>query len=72
MHRMEVGLWEKPILLRAMQMNLNVQIQVSGAPFEGCQEEVNFMSVLQFPSVNSAVERGCRYVFAIAKAKAIT
>jgi len=39
--------WEKPIFLRAMQTNLNVQIQDSGAPLEGCQEEVNLLSVLQ-------------------------
>jgi hypothetical protein len=41
--------WEKPIFLRAMQTNLNVQIQDSGAPLEGCQEQVNFLSVLQSP-----------------------
>jgi hypothetical protein len=47
------GLWEKPIFIRAMQTNLNVQIQDSGAALEDCQEEVNSLSALPSSPVNS-------------------
>jgi hypothetical protein len=47
LYREPGGSLEKLIFLRAMQANLDVQIQDGSPPLEGCQEEVNFLSVIR-------------------------